>query len=60
LQQYDIILAVNGQRIVDTATLLKVISDAAIGSTVSIDVLRDGRRQTFKVPVERQGPRRTG
>jgi Do/DeqQ family serine protease len=60
LQQYDIILAVNGQRIVDTATLLKVISDAAIGSTVTIDVLRDGRRQTFKVPVERQGPRRTG
>jgi Do/DeqQ family serine protease len=60
LQQYDIILAVNGQRIADTAALLKVISDAAIGSTVSIDVLRDGRRHTIKVPVERQGPRRTG
>ncbi|HXG88736.1 MAG TPA: trypsin-like peptidase domain-containing protein [Vicinamibacterales bacterium] len=57
IQQYDIILSVNGQRIGDTATLLKAISDAPIGSTATIEVLRDGRRQTFKVPVERQGQR---
>jgi S1-C subfamily serine protease len=57
IEQYDIILSVNGQRISDTATLLKVISDAPIGSTAAIEVLRQGRRQTFKVPVERQGQR---
>ena len=57
IQQYDIILSVNGQRIGDTATLLKAISDAPIGSTATIEVLREGRRQTFKVPVERQGQR---
>lgn len=58
IEQYDIILSVNGQAIGDTATLLKIISDAAIGSTVTIEVMREGRRQTFKVPIERQGQRR--
>jgi len=57
LEQYDIILSVDGRKIGDTATLLKLISDAPIGSSVSIEVLRDGRRQTFKVPIERQGQR---
>ncbi len=57
IAQYDIIIEVNGQRISDTATLLKVISDAPVGSTATIAVLRDGQRQTFKVPVQRQGQR---
>ena len=50
-----------GQRpaVGDTATLLKLISDAPIGSAVAIEVLRDGQRQTFKVPIERQGQRRS-
>jgi serine protease Do len=59
IQQYDIIVAVNGTRISDTTTLLKVISDAPIGSTVSIDVVREGRRQSIKVPVQQQGQRPT-
>jgi Do/DeqQ family serine protease len=57
IEQYDIILSVNGTRVGDTATLLKLISDAPIGSTVTIEVLREGRRLTFKVPIERQGER---
>jgi Do/DeqQ family serine protease len=63
IEQYDIIVAVNGQSVGDTATLLKLISDAPIGGTVTIEVVRNGRRQPFKVPVERQAPRsrrRTG
>ena len=59
IQQYDIIVAVNGTRISDTATLLKVISDAPIGSTAAIDVVREGRRQSIKVPVQQQGQRPT-
>jgi Do/DeqQ family serine protease len=59
IQQYDIIVAVNGTRISDTATLLKVISDAPIGGTASIDVVREGRRQSIKVPVQQQGQRPT-
>ncbi len=59
IEQYDIIIGVNGTRIADTATLLKVISDSPIGSTATIEVLREGRRQTFKVPVQQQGQRPT-
>lgn len=57
IEQYDIIVAVNGTRISDTASLLKIISDAPIGSVATIEILREGRRQTFKVPIERQGQR---
>ena len=57
IEPYDIILSVNGQSVGDTATLLKLISDAPIGSAVAIEVLRNGKRQTFKVPIERQGQR---
>jgi Do/DeqQ family serine protease len=59
IEQYDIIVAVNGQRVADPSSLLKLIADASIGSTVTIDVLREGQRRTFKVPVERQGRRPT-
>jgi Do/DeqQ family serine protease len=57
IQPYDIILAVNGQRVTDTSSLLRMVADAPIGGTVAIEVLREGNRRTFKVPVERQGQR---
>jgi Do/DeqQ family serine protease len=57
IEPYDIILSVNGQPVTDTSTLLKVISDAPVGSTVAIEVLREGQRRTFRVPVEQQGRR---
>jgi Do/DeqQ family serine protease len=47
----DIIASVNGQKVSDGAQLVKLIADAPIGSTVSVDVVREGRRRTFKVPV---------
>jgi Do/DeqQ family serine protease len=57
IEPYDIILSVNGQPVHDTSTLLKLVSDAPIGSTVTIEVLREGQRRTFRVPVEQQGRR---
>ncbi len=57
IQPYDIILSVNGQRVRDTSSLVKLIADAPIGSTVAIEVLRDGRQRTFKVAVERLAQR---
>jgi Do/DeqQ family serine protease len=57
IEPYDVILSVNGQTVRDTSTLLKLISDAPIGSTVAIEVLREGQRRTFRVPVEQQGRR---
>ena len=47
----DIILSVNGQKVSDGAQLVKLIADAPIGGTAAVDVLRDGRRRSFKVPV---------
>lgn len=58
IQPHDIIVAVNGQAIGDAGRLLRAIADAPIGSTATIDVIRDGRRMTFKVPVEQQPERR--
>jgi Do/DeqQ family serine protease len=57
IEPYDVILSVNGQRVSDTSSLLKLISDAPIGGVVTIDVLREGQRRSFKVPVEQQGRR---
>jgi serine protease Do len=54
----DIIVAVNGTAVSNTAQLVRTIADLPIGSTASIEVIRDGKRQTFKVPVERQQERR--
>jgi Do/DeqQ family serine protease len=53
IKPLDIILAVNGTKITDGSLLVKLIADAALGSTVSVDVLRQGRRRSFKVAVQR-------
>ncbi len=53
----DIIVAVNSQPIANTAQLVRTVADLAIGSTATIEVLRDGQRRTFRVPVERQQDR---
>jgi S1-C subfamily serine protease len=50
----DVIVEVNGHAIRDTAQLLRAIADSPIGSTATIAVVREGRRETFRVPVERQ------
>jgi Do/DeqQ family serine protease len=47
----DIILSVNGTKVTDGAQLVKLIADAPIGGTVTVDVLREGRNRSFKVPV---------
>ena len=53
IQPGDVILTVNGQKITDGSQLVKLIADAPIGGTVAVDVLRDGRRRSFKVVVQR-------
>jgi Do/DeqQ family serine protease len=53
----DIIVAVNNQPIANAAQLVRNVADLAIGSTATIEVIRDGQRRTFRVPVERQQDR---
>ena len=58
LQPGDVILSVNGQAIADPSQFMRVISDAPIGSTVRIEILREGERSTVRIQVEAQQDRR--
>jgi len=58
LQPGDVILAVNGLAIVDPSQFMRVIADAPIGSTVRVEILREGDRSTLRIPVEAQQDRR--
>jgi Do/DeqQ family serine protease len=58
IQPGDILVTVNGQKITDTAQLVRIVADAQVGSTATLELLRDGRRQAVKVPVEPMQQRR--
>ena len=49
----DVIRTFNGVTITDTSHLSRMISDAPVGSTVALGVVRAGRTQTIRVPIER-------
>jgi serine protease Do len=54
LQPGDVIISLDGQTLVDASQFVRLIADSAIGSTVKIEILREGRRLTLQVPVEAQ------
>jgi Do/DeqQ family serine protease len=58
LEPGDIILSVNGTSIADPSQFVRLIADAGIGSTARVEVLRDGRRSTLRIPIEAQQERR--
>jgi S1-C subfamily serine protease len=43
---------VNGQAIQDSGQLLRLVSDLPVGSTATVEYLRDGRRASVEVAVE--------
>ena len=53
----DVILRLNGQPVTDAAALLRAVADTPIGNAVTLEVLRESTRRTFKVPVEEEGGR---
>jgi serine protease Do len=55
LKARDIIVSINGTRVTEQSELRRLIADARIGSTVTLEVMRRGERETVKVPVT-QGP----
>src|SRR5688572_10271660 len=56
LEPGDIIVSFNGEAVIDPAHFLRLSSDAPIGSTATLIVVRDGQRITLKVPVrQREG-----
>jgi serine protease Do len=58
LEPGDIVLRVNNTTIVDPSQFVRLIADSSIGSTVRIEILRDGRRSTLSIPIEAQQERR--
>ncbi len=56
LQPTDVIASINGQMVEDPSHLLRLISDAKIGSTATVGVVRQGRPLTLQIPiVQREG-----
>ena len=51
LRPGDIVVSFNGTAVEDQAQFARMLSEAKIGSTVSLGILREGRQQTIKVPV---------
>jgi serine protease Do len=57
LRPGDIVKGVNGQPVNNSSQFVRLIADSPIGSTVGIDILRDGKPTTVRLTVERQQPR---
>ena len=56
LEPGDIIISFNGQAVIDPSNFIQLVSDAAIGSTATVIVVREGRQVTLKIPVlQREG-----
>jgi S1-C subfamily serine protease len=51
VEQGDIIVSFNGQTVIDPGHFVRLTSDATIGSTAIVVVVREGQRVTLKVPV---------
>jgi Do/DeqQ family serine protease len=55
----DVIVSFNGASIEDTSQFIRLLSDAPIGSTVTLGVLREGRPVTVRVAVTQASGRTT-
>ena len=58
LEPGDIVLSVNGTIVSDPSQFVRMIADTSIGATVRVEILRDGRRSTLRIPIEAQQERR--
>ena len=54
----DIIVGFNGTTITEQSQLQRLIADVRIGSTARVEVLRNGERRTFEVPIVQMASQR--
>lgn len=54
LEPGDVILAFNGTEVQDPGHLERLMSDAPIGSTATLRILRDRKRLEIRVPIEKR------
>ena len=50
----DVIVSFNGTEITDPGHLERLMSEAPIGSTATVTIIRDGRRRDVRVPIVRR------
>jgi Do/DeqQ family serine protease len=53
LRPGDVILTFNGTAATDSGLLSRTVQDAPIGSTATVEILREGRRLQLKIPILR-------
>jgi S1-C subfamily serine protease len=51
LRPGDVIVTVNGTTVTDPAHLSRLVSDAPIGGTARVGIIREGRRLELQVPI---------
>ena len=59
LQQYDVVVEVNGEKVKDSNDLKLKISNIEPGKKVEVKVIRDGKEQVLTVTVEELDPAET-
>lgn len=57
IQPGDVIVSFNGEKVETGEQFIKLMADAKIGGTAAIEVLRQGRRVTIKVPISGRSAR---
>jgi serine protease Do len=57
IQPGDVMVSFNGAKIETAEAFTRLLADARIGSTATIEVVRQGRKLTLKVPVAGRGGR---
>jgi Do/DeqQ family serine protease len=56
LRPGDVVVSFNGTAIEDQGQFARMLSEAKIGSTVTLGLLREGKQLTIKVPVVKSSP----
>jgi serine protease Do len=49
----DLVTGFDGKPVIDDRSLPRIVADTPVGKTVSMDVLRKGRKQTMKITVQK-------
>jgi Do/DeqQ family serine protease len=60
LRQGDVILSLNGEKLADNNMLRNRVAGTKPGSTVALEVLREGRKETLQATLDAKEPERAG
>lgn len=51
LRSGDVVVSINGQTVVDSSSLLRVVAQQTPGDSVKVEVMRQGKKQSFAVTL---------